>query len=296
LSGKNVNRSASQPYDENDSVRHLIELGYDDPDAVAAREAAVRRQLEAEFQDAAKRYSRGDIEEAGRLFEKLAVDDPDWTAPRQVLAEIYYRAGRLADAQLQLGWLAEHGVEHPRLALIAGAVALSHREFIVALEALDYAAFVEPNLPSVHTLLGMVLLRLGQSEAAQSSFTKAIERNPADVNAYDGMAAICIQRGEFEEAANFALEALAHDMQLFRAHYHLGVALSKLNRLHESIAALETAAKMDVNSAAPYYWLSRIAQKQLADPHRAAEYLDKGRAVIRRRPRRFERGKKDDIA
>jgi Flp pilus assembly protein TadD len=263
-------------------------LGYVDPDAVAAREAAVRRLLEAEFQDAVNRYNRGDIEEAGQLFEKLAVDDPDWTAPRQLLAEIYYRAGRLADAQLQLDWLAEHGVEYPRLALITGAIALAHREFVVALEALEYAAFVEPNLPSVHTLLGTVLLRLGRSEAAQSSYAKAIEHNPADGNAYDGMAANCIQNGEFEEAANLALEALEHDMQLFRAHYHLGIALSKLNRLHESIAALETAAKLDANSAAPYYWLSRIAEKQLADPRRAAEYRDQGQAIVRRRSSRVE--------
>jgi tetratricopeptide (TPR) repeat protein len=263
-------------------------LGYVDPDVVAAREAALRSQLEAELQQATKSYAKGELAEAARLFERLAIDDPDWIAPRQLLAEIHYRAGRLDECQSQLDWLIEHGVEHPRLSLIAGAVALAHREFAIAVEALEYAAYVEPDLPSVHTLLGTVLLRLGRLETAESSFTKAIEHNPADVNAYDGLSAICIQRGEFEEGANFALEALEHDIRFFRAHYHLGVALAKMNRAPESIAALETAAKVDVNSAAPYNWLSRIAQKQLADPRLAAEYREKGRAVIRRRRGRFE--------
>jgi tetratricopeptide (TPR) repeat protein len=263
-------------------------LGYVDPDVVAARDAAIQIQLEAEFQEATKRYAKGDVQEATQLLERLAIDDPDWIAPRQLLAEIHYRTGRLDESQSQLDWLIEHGVEHPRLSLIAGAIALAHRDFTIALEALEYAAYVEPDLPSVHTLLGTALFRLGRTEAAQSSLTKAIERNPADVNAYDGLSAICIQRGEFEEAANFALEALEHDMQLFRAHYHLGVALAKLNRLPESIAALETAAKVDANSAAPYHWLSRIAQNQLADSRLAAKYREKGRAIIRQRGRRAE--------
>ena len=126
---------------------------------MAAREAARRRQLEAEFQDAIKRFKRGELDDAAQQFAKLTADDPDWVAPRQLLAEIYYRTGRLAAARLQLDWLAEHGVEHPRLALIAGALALACRDFVAALEPLEYAAFVEPDLPSVHTLLGMVLLR-----------------------------------------------------------------------------------------------------------------------------------------
>ncbi len=250
----------------------------------------MRRQLDAEFQNAAKLYERGDLNAAARQFEKLTADDPDWTAPRQLLAELYYRVGRLAEARLQSDWLAEHGVEHPRLALIAGALALARRDLVVGFEALEYAAYVEPDLPSVHTLLGTVLRRQHEWNAARDSFAKAIERNPADVAAYDGMATICLDRGEFEEAATYALEALEHDMQFFRTHYHLGVALLKMNRLHESIAALETAAKVSTNSAAPYYWLSRIAEKQLADPRRAAGYREQGRAVVRERTRRFKIG------
>lgn len=250
---------------------------------MAAREAALHRQLEVELHDATKRYAQGNVVEAENLLEKLAVDDPDWIAPRQLLAEIHYRTGRLADAKSQLDWLAEHGVEHPRLALVAGAIALARRDFATALDALEYAGHVEPSLPSVHTLLGTVLLRLGRLDGAGQSFQKAVQQNPSDAIAYDGLAEIHIRRKEFEDAANFALESLEHDMQLFVAHYHLGLALANLERPHEAIAALETSAGINPRRAAPYYWLSRIAAQQLGDAVRAARYREIGREVIRRR-------------
>ena len=294
-------RHPSEPYRLEDepsgdaSVRHLIELGYVDPDVVAAREAAIRRELEAEFQQAAKRYEQGEVEEAARLFEKLSADDPDWIAPRQLLAEIYYRTGRVADARAQLDWLTEHAVEQPRLALISGAIALAGRELAEALDALQYAAHVEPTLPSVHTLLGTARLRLADIAGAEKAFQKALEQNAADAQALDGLAAVCLQRRDFAAAANHALEALSHDIQLFRAHYHLGVALAKMDRPRDAIAALENAARTNAHSAAPYRWLQRMAER-LGDAVLAAQYRERGREVVRQRRERFERGKGDKSA
>lgn len=258
-------------------------MGYVDPDVLAAREAALRSQLEAELQEATKRYETGDIDQAAHLLERLAIDDPDWVAPHHLLAEIYYRAGRLDDSQSQLDWLTEHGVERPRLALMGGAMALAKRDFAAALEALKYAAHVEPKLPSVHTLLGKVLLRLGKLDSAKDSFQIAVQHNPSDAFAYDGLAAIQLRCGEFEDAANFALESLEHDMQLFAAHYRLGLALANLGRPREAITALQTSARTNINRAAPYYWMSRIAEKQLADPVLASHFFEQGREVVRRR-------------
>ena len=143
------------------------------------------------------------------MLETLAVDDPDWVAPHQLLADIYYRAGLLEKSQSQIDWLAEHAVEHPRYSLIAGALALSRREFDTALEALEYASFVEPELPSVQTLLGTTLLRKGKVDAAEIALQTAIHQRPTDAIAYDGLAAIAILRGEFEVAATFGSVARA---------------------------------------------------------------------------------------
>jgi tetratricopeptide (TPR) repeat protein len=294
-------RRASESYHLEDessgdaSVRHLIDLGYVDPDVVAAREAAVRRELEAEFQQAAKRYEQGDVEEATRLFERLSADDLDWIAPRQLLAEIYYRAGKIADSRAQLDWLAEHAVEQPRLALIAGAIALSRREMAEALDALQYAAHVEPTLPSVHTLLGTARLRLADIDGAEQAFKTAMEQDSADTRALDGLATVCLTRQDFEGAANYALAALEHELQLFRAHYHLGVALVHLNRPRDAVAAFETAASINSQSAAPYRWLQRIAET-LGDAALSARYREHGREAVRERRRHLARGESQESA
>jgi predicted Zn-dependent protease len=247
------------------------------------RETAVRQQLEADLQKAQLHFKHGDLHDAERLLTQLARDDPEWIAPRQLLAEAFYRTGRFADCQSQLSWLAEHAVEHPRLSLISGALALARRDFTSALEELDYASHVEPELPSVQTLRGRALLRLGRLDDAEDSLQAALRQCPTDAIAFDGLAQIRHRLGEFEEAAKCALEALEHNMQLFTAHYHLGIALAKLDRPHEAIAALETAARIDANRAAPYYWLCRIAAEQLGDSSRASHYRDAGRRVIHRR-------------
>jgi tetratricopeptide (TPR) repeat protein len=277
------------------SVRHLIELGYVDPEVVAAREAVVRRELEAEFQQAAKCYELGDVEGAARLFEKLSADDLDWIAPRQFLAEIYYRTGRITEARSQLDWLTVHAVEQPRLALISGTIALADRELAEALDALEYAAHVEPTLPSVHTLLGTTRLRLADIGGAEKAFQMAVKQNAADAPALDGLAAVCLRRRDFAAAANYALEALQHDIQLFRAHYHLGVALASMDRPRDATAAFENAVRINARSAAPYCWLQRIAKK-LGDAVLAAQYRERGREVIRRRRTLLERGRGDKPA
>jgi predicted Zn-dependent protease len=294
-------RRPSEPYHLEDepsgdaSVRHLFELGYVDPDVVAAREAAHRRQLEAEFQQAVSCYKQGDAEVAARLFEKLSADDPDWIAPRQLLAEIYYRTGRISDARGQLDWLTVHAVEQPRLALISGAIALAGREMAEALDALQYAAHVEPTLPSVHTLLGTARLRLADIDGAEEAFQQAVEQNTADAQALDGLAAVCLRRRDFAAAANHALEALEQDIHLFRAHYHLGVALASMDRPRDAIAAWENAARTNAYSAAPYRWLQRMAEK-LGNAVLAAKFRERGREVVRQRRQQFPRGESDDTA
>lgn len=264
------------------SVRHLIDLGYVDLEAVAAREAAVRRQLEAEFQQAAKDYEQGHIEGAIGQFERLSADDPAWIAPRQLLAEAYYRTSRISESRAQLDWLTVHAVEHPRLALLSGAIALSVRNLPEAVDALRYAAHVEPTLPSVHTLLGTALLRSTELEGASKAFQRALERNEADARAVDGLAAVCLRRRDFVGAANYALEALDRDMNLFNAHYHLGVALSNMDRPPDAIAAFENAARINGSAAAPHRRLQRIAES-LGDTALAAQYRERGRQVIRQR-------------
>jgi tetratricopeptide (TPR) repeat protein len=275
--------------DQGESVRHLVELGYVDPDEVAARDATRSQELETRLSQAVELYRQGRGEEAVPLLQAVGSDDPDWISPRQLLAEIHYRSGRWDQAQFAIDWLADHGVDSPRRALIAGGIAIVRREYRSALEDLNYARYVDPKLPSVHTLLGTVLLRLGRLDEAEDAFREAAEQNPRDARARDGVAAVFLRHGEYDEAADWALRALEQDIQLFRAHYHLGIALVHLHRFEEALQALEASVGVEPARAAPYHWLSRIAQRNLNDRDRAERYRALGRDVVRRRRDRRQR-------
>jgi tetratricopeptide (TPR) repeat protein len=273
-----------QPDDQ--SVRHLVELGYVDPEEIATRDAETRRQQSAVLREATELSLQGRLPEAAVLSEQLVNADPDWAAPRQLLAEIRYRQGQLVDAQAQLDWLTYHGVEHPRLALIGGAIALNQRDLPTALESLEYASYVDPDLPSVHTLYGCTLLRVGKLDQATDAFRRAAEQRPADARALDGLAAVCLRTRQFEEAADWALQAVEQNVQLFHAHYHLGLALMRLDRPQEALQALENSARVDRMRCAPYYWLARVAELQLNSPDLAARYRQQGRDIVRDRSTR----------
>jgi tetratricopeptide (TPR) repeat protein len=285
---RNTDSLPGEP-DEGTSVCHLVELGYVDPAETAAQDAGRRRELHDQLTQAIELNRQGRGQEAAALLVKLAGDDPEWIQPHLLLAEIYYSAGQWPAVEAQLEWLAHHGVDQPRVAIIAAALAVARRQFPAALEDLAFARQADPNLPSVHTLTGTAFLRLGRWNEAEDAFREAAKQDPQDARARDGLAAICLLHADYEDAADWALRALEQDMQLFPAHYHLGLALARLDRPRDAISALEIAARLDGRRAAPFYWLSRIAREQLHDPLRSAEYREQAKQIIRDRRKRRPR-------
>lgn len=266
--------------DEAASVRHLVDLGYVDPDEEAIRRAAFRRKLNTELRHPVEIINQGRGPEAIGLLDRLAAEDPDWFPPHQLLAEIKFRGGDWRAARSHLDWLAHHNIVTPRLALMAATIALESRDLHAALADLEYAAHVNPKLATVQSLLGTVQMQLSRWEAAADTFERAVRQNPADARALDGLAAVALHRRDFEKAAHWALKALEHDMRMFRAHYHLGRALLHLDRPIAAIEAFTACTRIDPSRAAPFRWLSRIAKHQQRDDARAADYQDQGRKIL----------------
>ena len=277
--------AADSRQDEDLSVRHLIELGYTDPAEVDARRAALRRRLDDDLRRAIELLRSSRQSDATRLLDRLIKEDPDWIAPRQLLADIHFRAGDWKAAQSNLDWLAHHNVVTPRLALMSATLAVQRRALRCALEDLEYACHVDPALGGARSLLGTVRMRLGLWETAEETFKQAHAQNSTDARALDGLSAVALRRGDFEEAAHRALEALEHDMRLYPAHYHLGIALVRLGRAEAAGEAFLTCARLDPSRAAPFYWMSRIARER-QNEIAAAEYRNHGLEILRRRRQR----------
>ena len=271
----------TRPDDEEGSVRHLVELGYVDPEDAAAVRRDRRTRLEVQLRLSLERIAQGRGGEAIEVLERLAANDPDWVRPRQLLAEVHFTRGDHAAARPHIDWLTLHNVITPRLALVAGTLALARGEVKAAFVELDYARHADPNLAGVAALLGTVHLRLGEWDAAEECFRQALRENSADARALDGLAAVALRRKQFESAADHALRALEHDIRLRLAHYHLGIALARLDRRDAAAEAFAACARLDPSRAAPLIRLSRVVN----DPARAAEYRRQARQLIDQRRR-----------
>lgn len=257
-----------------------MELGYTDPEVDALRALARQQHLEVELQAAEKLRQEGELAGAIRLLKQLSEADAEWITPRQKLLEIFVAERDFAEARPYYEWLAEHGVEHPRITLVGGALALVRRDFTEAVDALTYVALVDPEAPNVHSLLGTAFRRTGRYCDADAAFQTALQHSPQDPIALDGLAVICITQENFEDAASYALQALEYDMQAFAAHYHLGMALAKMGQLPEATAALTMAARLEPTRAAAHRQLSRLYG---SSREASANYRQLARDIVRRR-------------
>ena len=263
---------------EDRSVQHLVELGYTDPTESTFAQAERRRQLRDKLRDAVELIQQGRAAEAVGHLERLAAADEEWAAPRRLLAEVHFFSGNISAAGPYVDWLALRNVVTPRLSLVTAAVAMQRGQWRSALVELEYGSHEDSSQPGMATMLGTAQALLGRWDEAEKSFENAVRLNAGDAAALDGLAAAALRRKDYQAAAHRALEALEHDMQLSRAHLHLGVALSHLNRPDAAAEALATCAKLEPERAAPLYLLSRLARAR-GDVAGAGRYRGRANAI-----------------
>lgn len=269
------------------SVRHLAELGYEDPLDAAARRAIAERSRQAELARAQEHLNAGRTSEALTALERLIEAAPEWAPPRRALAIAHYHTGRLAAARQQLDWLELHAIEHAQLSLMRAAIDLSQRRLDAAIDQAQYArhlmataaapASVAPDL-----IIGEAHVRRGELDAAEEAYARAHQQSPADAGALAGLAGVALRQGDDEAAVDWALQALEQNMETPLAHYLLGAGLVRLGQLAEARLALESFARLAPHRAAPYRWLAAICEQQ-EDGVAAAEFRERGRRIVRER-------------
>jgi tetratricopeptide (TPR) repeat protein len=259
----------------------LIELGYEDPLTAAARE----RRAAQEFDEALKRAQA--LIETGRLADaigglnQLAEHAPATPRVRWLLARAYFQAGELNAAAAALQWLEWHGSEQAEFSVLRSTIALRRREFRVAIEQAEYARHLRTPLPAAELILGEAFFRTGELQAAAAAYRCALQADEPSPAALAGLAAISLRSGAYQEAVDWALQALENNIQLPSTHYRLGLALMHIGRQAEAIAALEAAARILPQLAGPHRWLARLYEP--VDGERATQHRALGSQIVNRR-------------
>jgi Flp pilus assembly protein TadD len=113
-----------------------------------------------------------------------------------------------------------------------------------AKEWLEQAVAVAPNQASL-SFLGSALARLGEKEAAKSTFRKVIELDESYVEAYINLGLLLSTDGQAIEAEGLFRRATQLDPGSPRAHGALGVLLQELGHYSEASAELKRTLEID---------------------------------------------------
>ena len=210
---------------------------------------------------------QGDLEGARAMLEKLAVEAPDFSSARRLLAEIYARLGRVDDAERERSAASELRPYTPPVDPLADALVAGSRNSSVLIKAGSIAKRSGDNEwleflmtraleigledPEVVYQMALTLRDLGRPAEALQYFEQHHRMVPSDVGALNELGLLLIELGRAEEAEVLFREALAtRDDGTVR--YNLAVALQNRGRFDEALPHYLAAIEKSPNDAAPH--------------------------------------------
>ncbi len=225
-----------------------------------------------------QRFSEG-IE----LLEKSAERNPRWTPLYQLLTQLYLDTKQPALAQKTILRLHELGHQSPEFSVMLGTVWLRKRQFAEAILCFREARVLGAPAGEWLMVLAEALLRTGrlvEAEAILEDLRESArqERSRLFIN----LSTIRLQQRRFQEAVNFALEALREKPAKVRAFFLLGLGLMRKGEHEGALRAFEEYATRQPQRVAPYHFLERIA-RNAGDDTLADGYNLKAREILENR-------------
>jgi tetratricopeptide (TPR) repeat protein len=141
---------------------------------------------------------------------------------------------------------------------------ISLGEYLAAEDALRRALALAPDETRAIALLGWAQMLQQDLEAAQSSFSSALGRDPANALARVNLGYIYMKKGSFAEAVDHLSRTIRLDNDrtaTLYAHYYLGLLYAEREMFEESEVFLKKAMALGPNLVEAYYELGRTRQR-----------------------------------
>jgi protein O-GlcNAc transferase len=269
--------------DENDAdVLHLLGLVVSQRgDLVAGREL-VRRAIgirpTAEVfhvNYASLSAACGLPEEAVAGFQKAI--ELNRNSPAIVYAELGQALASLdrnADAVYALEWAVKREPSAQWLVMLSEVLQRLGRQQ-EALDRLEHAIGLKPDLAEARGALGLAMEREGRLVEAERCYRDAITLKSDLFQAYNNLGHVLNRQGRWAEAAGELARAIKLRPDFAIAHFHLGAALLGLDRLDEAARSFRRAVELDPNLSPAWEGLGNLLmqRRQLGD---AAAALRRG--------------------
>ncbi len=126
---------------------------------------------------------------------------------------------------------------------------LRRNEYAEAVKMMDSLIKLEPDNEEHYRFRAVILRIWGKPGRAKRDYVKVTELNPDSAGAYNDLAEVHLQMGEFEEALNAAMKAHELSSNDWVTAYNLGMIEDRLHHPDESIRYLQLALEHDVPDA-----------------------------------------------
>jgi tetratricopeptide (TPR) repeat protein len=197
---------------------------------------------------------------------------PDDLAVAWLLGSALIRAGHKRDGLERIDRVARQG-NRPEAYLLAGQTALKMNEFERARDDADAALRLNPRLPGADTLRGTVLSYLGDTEGAAAALRKAVEADPNDFDAQEGLGAVLHTERDLGGARQHLQRALQLKPDSTLARYEWARLERTEGQVEAAVKDLEKVVHDDPNWAQPHVELAalyfRLNRQQDGDRERA---------------------------
>ncbi len=193
--------------EKNASAHYQYGIAYlaDKPTEVLRAHIEFQKAVEMDDNNREAFYALGHVrfllmkyEESIASFKQVLSIDPDYSQAHNYLGKIYASQGKydLAIASYEEA-LRNSKYETPEapywnLALVF----IRQKKYKYAIQALNNALLMKPNITLVHNLLGKTYFKMGAHQKAIEAYEKTIQLTPDNVAAHYGLACIYQEQGD----------------------------------------------------------------------------------------------------
>ena len=155
--------------------------------------------------------------------------------------------GRLMEAESVCRRVLEAQPNLPEAEHLLGVIAHQNGKLGEAIEHVQRAARLAPQVALFHANLGEMLRLAGRPKLAADAARRAIEIAPNMAAAWSNLGVALYELKDYEEAARAQRKAIAANPQFAEAHSNLGNALHALRRFDEAIGSYHRAIEINPN-------------------------------------------------
>jgi len=209
-------------------------------------------------------FRTGKGHEGRKVDEEIARDDPSFLPARLQLAELALAQQKYDDADRVVSSILKDRPKEPQALTLQARISLARQKPQKAVQDLENAQRLEPNLPALHYWKGVAYRQQGNLDLAENSFQRALSLDEHSVEAQIALAGLALDRGQADAALRYAQVVLQENPNQPEAHFLAGSAYLNLKDFSKAEAELQQVIRLRPNSPQGFM---RLGYVYLAERH-----------------------------